>query len=76
MRWLDCAIDSMEEFEQAPGHSVGHGSLLFCSPWIHKELDRTKQLKNNFHIKYTYNKIYTYMHEYLNIPDFTKISIP
>ena len=35
------------EFEQAPG--VGHrrGSLMYCSPWGHKELDMTEQLNLN-----------------------------
>ena len=29
------------EFEQAPGGGEGQGSLGCCSPWGHKELDRT-----------------------------------
>ena len=29
------------EFEQAPGVGYGQGSLAFCSPWGHKELDMT-----------------------------------
>ena len=29
------------EFEQAPGVGDGHGSLAFCSPWCHKQLDMT-----------------------------------
>ena len=30
------------EFEQAPGvGDVGQGGLVCCSPWGHKELDRT-----------------------------------
>ena len=29
------------EFEQTPGVSERQGSLLCCSPWIHKELDMT-----------------------------------
>ena len=33
------------EFEQALGVSDGKGSLACCSPWGHKELDTTKQLK-------------------------------
>ena len=33
------------EFEQAPGDSEGHGSLVCCSPWVHKELDTTWQPK-------------------------------
>ena len=32
------------EFEQAPGVGDGQGSLACCSPWGHKELDRTEQL--------------------------------
>ena len=32
------------EFEQAPGAGDGQGSLACCSPWGHKELDRTKWL--------------------------------
>ena len=31
------------EFEQAPGDGEGQGSLECCSPWGHKELDRTEQ---------------------------------
>ena len=31
------------EFEQAPGVGYGQGSLAFCSPWGHKELDMTRQ---------------------------------
>ena len=32
------------EFEQAPGVSDGHGSLVCCSPWGCKESDRTERL--------------------------------
>ena len=35
------------EFEQALGDSKGQGSLVYCSPWGHKELDTTEQLNNN-----------------------------
>ena len=28
------------EFEQAPGVGDGHGSLVCCSPWGHKELEQ------------------------------------
>ena len=35
------------EFEQAPGESEGPGSLAWCSPQGHKELDMTQQLNNN-----------------------------
>ena len=27
------------EFEQTPGGSEGQGSLAYCSPWGHKELN-------------------------------------
>ena len=37
------------EFEQALGVGDGQGSLAFCSPWGHKELDATEQL-NFFYI--------------------------
>ena len=35
------------EFEQAPEDGEGHGSLVCCSPWDHKELDMTERLNNN-----------------------------
>ena len=35
------------KFEQTPGDSEGQGSLACCSPWGHKELDRTERLKNS-----------------------------
>ena len=35
------------EFEQAPGHSEGQGSLVGCSPWGRKKSDMTEQLNNN-----------------------------
>ena len=34
------------EFEQAPGDD-GQGSLASCSPWAHKESERTERLNNN-----------------------------
>ena len=33
------------EFEQALGDGKGQGSLAYCSPWGHKELDMTEWLK-------------------------------
>ena len=43
------------EFEQAPGDGEGQGSLVCCSPWGCKELDRTERLnnKNPLSIRYT-----------------------
>ena len=35
------------EFEQAPGDSEGQESLVYCSPWGHKESDTTEQLNSN-----------------------------
>ena len=32
------------EFEQALGVGDRQGSLAYCSPWGHKELDTTEQL--------------------------------
>ena len=37
------------EFEQTPGVGDGQGSLVWCSPWGHKESDATEQL----HFTYT-----------------------
>ena len=33
------------EFEQILGDSEGQGSLVCCSPWVHKGLDTTEWLK-------------------------------
>ena len=46
-RWLNGIIDSIDEFEQAPGDGEGQGSLACCSPWGRKELDMTEWLNNN-----------------------------
>ena len=35
------------DFEKALGDSGGQGSLACCSSWGSKQLDITKQLKNN-----------------------------
>ena len=35
------------ESEQTPGAGEGQGSLAYCSPWGHKELDMTEWLNNN-----------------------------
>ena len=32
------------EFEQAPGAGDGQGSLVYCSPWVRKELDMIERL--------------------------------
>ena len=35
------------EFEQVLRDGERLGSLLCCSPWVHKESDMTEQLNNN-----------------------------
>ena len=35
------------ESEQTLGGSDGQGSLVYCSPWGHKESDTTEYLNNN-----------------------------
>ena len=44
VRWLDGIINSIDEFEQAPGDGDGQGSLVCCSPWGRKESDTTEKL--------------------------------
>ena len=45
MRWLDGIIDlNGHELEQALGVGGGLGNLACCSPWGHKESNRTEQL--------------------------------
>ena len=49
------------EFEQAPGVGDGQGSLVCCSPWGHKELNKTDQLTQQQlnhccnHVEYFYH---------------------
>ena len=38
---------SENAFEQTLGDGEGHGSLVCCSLWGHKESDTTEQLNNN-----------------------------
>ena len=47
MRWLDGIRLNGCEFEQTPGDNEGQGSLTYCRPWSHKELDTTEWLSNN-----------------------------
>ena len=46
MRLLDLQLTG-HEFELTSGESGGQGSLVCCSPWGLKELDRTEQLSNS-----------------------------
>ena len=41
-----CRLDG-HEFAKAPGTGDRQGSQVCCSPWGHKELDMTEQLKNS-----------------------------
>ena len=34
------------EFEQTPGDCERQGSLVWCSPWDHRELDMAERLNN------------------------------
>ena len=61
VRWFDGNHQlNGHEFEQAPGNGEGQGSLAYCSPWVHKQLDMTEWLNNNN------NSIY--FHAPLSIP--------
>ena len=37
------------EFEQTPGDGEGQESLVWCSPWCHKESDMAEWLNNDEH---------------------------
>ena len=43
-RWLDGITDSMDMSLRKPGDGDGQGSLACCSPWGHKESDKTEKL--------------------------------
>ena len=49
MRWLDGITDSVDMRLSKLWEMEGQGSLACCSPWGHKESDRTEQLNNNNH---------------------------
>ena len=51
---------------QAPGDSEGQGSLAWCSPWGHKELDMTSWL-NNKNNMYVYCLIYSFPASYTSL---------
>ena len=53
MRWLDGHWLDGQEFDQAPGVGNGQGSLVYCSPWGHKESDLTKRLSNWTELNWT-----------------------
>ena len=55
-RWLDCITDSIDVTlsklweimkDREAWCAEGQGSLVCCSPWNHKESDRTEGLNNN-----------------------------
>ena len=37
---------NVPDFEQPPGDGEEQGGLAYCSPWGHKESDRTEQLNS------------------------------
>ena len=41
MRWWDSITDAMNMNVQTLGVGDRHGGLAYCSPWGHKESDRT-----------------------------------
>ena len=45
MRWLDGITESMDT--SFPRDGEGQGSLVCCSPWVHKESDLIEQLNSN-----------------------------
>ena len=47
MRWLDGITDSANMSLSTPEESEGEGSLVYCSPWGHRESDMTQRLKEN-----------------------------
>ena len=51
MRWLDGITNSMDMNLSKLWEIVKDTSLVSCSPWGHKELDMTEQLKNNERIR-------------------------
>ena len=42
MRYLDGITDSVDKCEQTLGDGEGEGNLACCSPWGHKEVDKTQ----------------------------------
>ena len=46
-QWLN-----RHEFEEDPGHGGGHGCLVCCRPYSHKESDMTELLNNKLWDKY------------------------
>ena len=56
MRWLDSITDSMDvnlsKLQETVKDREGQGSLVYCSLWGLKEIDKTEQLNNNLYIIY------------------------
>ena len=51
MRWLDGITDSMDMGLSKLRDGEGQGSLACCSPWGHKELDTTEQMKSSWWVE-------------------------
>ena len=49
MKWVDGITDTMNmNLGKLQGDGERQGGLVCCSPWDHKESDRTGQLNNNY----------------------------
>ena len=51
--WLDG-----HKFEQVQGDGEEQGSLVYCSPWGHKELDMTEWLNNKNNLSTTISELF------------------
>jgi len=58
--WLDG-----HEFEQASGVGDGQGSLVYCSPWGHKESDTTERLSLRY-LKPDCHSMHSALHSFIH----------
>ena len=56
------SLTNGHEFEQAPGDGKEQGSLVYCSPWGGKVLDRTELL----HLHVIFGSFHAIVPLYLN----------
>jgi len=63
MRWLDGITDSIDMSLSKCWEMVkGQRSLAYCSPWGHKESDRTERLNNNIKSHYPLKSQFSLWH--------------